>query len=47
MTNPIADPLVEVPDTDAESDMTAALVLVLVAVTVREVWARCFAPRTV
>ena len=39
--------VIATPDTDAESDMTAALVLVLVAVTVREVWARCFAPRTV
>lgn len=39
--------VIATPDTAAESDMTAALVLVLVAVTVREVWARCFAPRTV
>ena len=39
--------VIATPDTDVESDMTAALVLVLVAVAVREVWARCFAPRTV
>ena len=39
--------VIATPDTDAESDMTAALVLVLVAVTVREVCARCVAPRTV
>jgi hypothetical protein len=35
------------PDTAAESDMTVALVLVLAAVTVREIWARGLAPRTV
>lgn len=39
--------VIATPDADAESDMTAALVLVLVAVAVREVWARCFAPRAV
>ena len=39
--------VIATPGTDAESDMTTALVLVLVAVAVREVWARCFATRKV
>lgn len=39
--------LIATPDTATEPDMTTALVLVLLAVTVREVWARYFAPRKV
>jgi hypothetical protein len=39
--------VIATPATAAESDMTAALVLVLAAVTVREVWARRFAPGAV